>query len=229
MKSYVRIIIQGAAIAALLLLSGCKLFETKEDPPSERELYTAAVSKAFADAAARPLFKLECPDAGCIVKSLEVGNPLAIMELSKAVQVALAPPVPVPPWWAQPLNTVLSAIVQVGSIKYGLAGVGNIVSSVVGGMATVSNAGFGALTQQGGQAFAAYDRTMQAGWTAMTQRPPATPTVTNTYTWDVSGSGNNFGSGTVSYSNAPISNSYNPVNPAARVCFPNAAGQMICS
>jgi hypothetical protein len=224
-----------AAIAAAALLAGCGLFgdKKKDDEGLDglavqtqgtpaRSSINASIAQAFLDVARQPLVKFECPEAGCLIKSLEVGNPMSIMELSRAFQVALAPAPVQPPWWAQPINTVISALAQVGSIKFGLAGVGNIVSSVVGGMATVSGTGFNALVQQGGQAFSAYDRSMQTALNGYAQRPP---NVTNTYTWDVSGNGNNFGSGQLSYSNAPISNSYNPVNPAARVCFMTPTGQ----
>lgn len=217
MNAYKRIILTGAAIAALFVLSGCEIFGSKKEEKTERELYTAALTQAFVDAAARPLFKMECPEAGCTIKTLEVANPLAVMELSRAFQVTMAPPVPVPPWWAQPVNTVFTAAAQIFSIKYGLAGVGNIVSNVVGGMGTLGASGFNAMTQQSGQAFAAYDSTMRAGLASLT---PAQPNVTNT--WNVAGSGNNFGSGPNTY--APISNSYNPVNPAARVCTSTPTG-----
>jgi hypothetical protein len=204
----------AAALAAAALLSGCSWFgSTKPDEKTERELYTAALTQAFVDAATKPLFKLSCPPAGCTITSIEVSNPQAIVELSRAFQVATAPPAPVPPWWAQPLNTVVSAIAQIGSIHYGLAGVGKIVSAVTGGMMTVATNGFGALERQGGAAFAAYDRSTQAGWNAFAQQRP--PNVQNT--WNNTGDGNNFGSGSLTYTRDPITGSYNPVNPAPTV------------
>lgn len=151
----------GAALAALFI-SGCKKDDVRPDAPlTQREVISAALTTALADAAKVPLFKMTCPATGCIVGSMEVGNPMGVVALADALKVA-SMPVPEPaPWWAQTLQGPLQMLAQAATVKWGLAGVGNIVQAVSHGQYLTAAAGFGSMQQLGTAAFSSFDSSMR--------------------------------------------------------------------
>jgi hypothetical protein len=69
-------------------LSGCaSWFETKPATPTPEETTRAAFLDKSLAATSAPLFKLSCPTTGCVIGSLEVGNPSATTNTSTLSEV----------------------------------------------------------------------------------------------------------------------------------------------
>ena len=119
-------------IIALLCISiaGCATDKTKADQITHAGLVDGAIAAAQA-----PLFKLSCPATGCILGSLEVGNPGAGAQLADVVKVVMTPQVSEA---GQNFRAVLGVLGQVG----GYAIIGHAASQIVGKVVGGYTSGF---------------------------------------------------------------------------------------
>lgn len=186
---------------AVLGLSGCA--STKPDAPTAEDTIKAGVVVGAIDAAKAPLFRLTCPTTGCVIGSLEVGNPSGAGQLADVVKVAMSPQ---PSEASQNFRAVLGVVSHIG----GYAIIGNAASNIMGKITDGFKAGFTSNASIAGAGFEANGKI--AG---MIPQPGAVSNTTNT----LSGTGV-LGSGTYT---APITTT---TNPSPKVCVPtySAAG-----
>lgn len=209
-----------ALTLSLLSLSGCALFESKDEKAAAKIPTVADVQKGgLIDGAVKsantPLFEMTCAPS-CTFASLKVGNPGATEKLAEVVRVVMTPQ---PSEASQNFRAVLSAVTQVG----GGAVIGHygskITESIVGGF----KSGFTSNSAIAAEGFGATVKVADN-----IPQPGPISTVNNSLTVSGAGAAGAMG-GSASASNPvtstsnvnsnnPISNSYNPVNPAPRVC-----------
>lgn len=186
--------------AALFALSGCAA--PKPAAPTAEEAMKAGILDGAIAAAKAPLFKLTCPVTGCILGSLEVGNPAGAGQMAEVVKVAMTPQ---PSEASQNFRAVVGVLGQVGG--YGVIGAAasNITGKLIGGY----TAGFSSNTAIAGAGFDAAGKVA----TLIPQVPVAVPPALPTTSIVVSGSGpTNIGSGSL------LNSSQNPTNPVPKVC-----------
>lgn len=189
-------------LCLVLCLTGC----AGKPTVSADDTIKAGLTDAAIAAAKAPLFRLTCPSTGCIVGSLEVGNPAGAAQMAEMVRVAMAPQ---PSEASQNFRATLgflSGVSTSGFIAYG-------VKSVVNGFVS----GFDANGKIAGDGFKANGEL--ASLIPQTPAPASLPTTSIV----VSGSGpTNIGSGSL------LNGSQNPIstvtNPSPRVCTATATG-----
>lgn len=167
-------------IVGAMVISGCA---TKSDKPTADDTIKAGIMDGAIAAAKAPLFKLTCPTTGCILGSLEIGNPSGAAQMAEVVKIAMTPQ---PSEASQNYRATLGflgGVSQAGFIAYG-------VKSVVNGFVS----GFDANGKIAGDGFKAN------GEIASLIPQTVAPNVTNTNTYTLSGTGAlNVGSGTASF------------------------------
>lgn len=154
-------------LAVLLALTGCS---TKPTVSAEDTIKAGLMDGAIA-AAKAPLFKLTCPATGCILGSLEVGNPAGAAQMAEVVRVAMAPQ---PSEASQNYRATLGFLAPLAG--YGV--IGNVASNIVGKVIGGFNSGFASNTAI---ATAGFDANVK-GFDALKEailKPSTAPTVTN--------------------------------------------------
>lgn len=193
-------LIMACLIAALFALAGCTT--PKPATATAEETMKAGILDGAIAAAKAPLFKLTCPVTGCILGSLEVGNPAGAGQMAEVVKVAMTPQ---PSEASQNFRAVVGVLGQVGG--YGV--IGAAASNITGKLINGYTAGFASNTAIAGAGFDAAGKVA----TLIPQAPVATPPALPTTSIVVSGSGpTNIGSGSL------LNSSQNPTNPAPKVC-----------
>lgn len=201
----------GAIVLCLMLifLAGCA---TKPTGPNAEDTIKAGLMDGAIAAAKAPLFKLTCPALGCVLGSLEIGNPAGAGQMAEVVKIAMTPQ---PSEASQNFRAVMGVISNLG----GYAIIGHAASSIMGKVVDGYASGFAS----------------NVSIAKSIPQPGATTTNTNisNTTNSLSGTGV-LGSGTYT---APITTTTttdrhdvitnpNPVNP--RICTTNAAGVLTC-
>lgn len=154
-------------LVALLALTGCS---TKPTVSAEDTIKAGLMDGAIA-AAKAPLFKLTCPATGCILGSLEVGNPAGAAQMAEVVRVAMAP---------QPSEASQNyrATLQFFAPMAGNAVIGHFASNIVGKVVSGFESGFASNTAIADSGFDANVKGFDALKEALL-KPSAQPTVTN--------------------------------------------------
>ena len=176
-----------AFIALLCItLAGCATDKTKAEQITHAGLVDGAIAAAQA-----PLFKLSCPATGCILGSLEVGNPGAGAQLADVVKVVMTPQVSEA---GQNFRAVLGVLGQVG----GYAVIGHAASQIVGKVVGGYTSGFSSNVAIAGKI----------------PQPGSTSTITNTTntTTTLSGTGV-IGSGTHNNPVTTTTDRHDVINP----------------
>lgn len=122
-------------IIVLLALTGCA---TKPTVSAEDTIKAGLMDGAIA-AAKAPLFRLTCPVTGCILGSLEVGNPAGAAQMAEVVRVAMAPQ---PSEASQNYRATLGFLAPLAG--YGV--IGSVASNIVGKITDGFKAGFASNT-----------------------------------------------------------------------------------
>lgn len=133
-------------IAVTLMLSGC--WETTKMPPGptvEETTRAGFLDKMFTQAAV-PLFKLTCPVQGCVIGSMEVGNPFAVTQLADTVRVVFAPQ---RNEWLEFAGTLVNAVAKVGGYKV----LGDAAAKISGNIVSGYTAGYASQAQIAGYGF----------------------------------------------------------------------------
>lgn len=137
-------------IATLLIAAfaaGCASTKEKE---TKAMLQADIVEKATAQAAV-PLFKLTCPASGCMIGSLEVGNPSAGAQLGEIARVAFAP---VRSEAVEVFGMLIDGAKTLGGIGLVSNGIAKIMSAVTSGQVAMATAGFSAVGTTAASGFA---------------------------------------------------------------------------
>lgn len=184
----------------IALIAGCASTEEKE----ARALMQNELIQQVKAQSSQALFELTCPATGCIIASLKVANPSAAAQIAEVAKIAFTPVRSEAVEMFAIGADLLKTVGVVGLVGHSIEG---IMNSVVSGQTATAVAGFNAASTLGSSGFAA-----NANIARMIQSPASPGPVT---TYNINGNGINTGSGTQSY--APISNSYNPVNPSPMV------------
>lgn len=93
-STYYKGILLVLLITLLAAVGGCSWLEKKPDTPAKataEETMRAGMLDLAGEAAKQPLLKLVCPASGCILGSLEVGNPANAQHFADTVKVVMAP------------------------------------------------------------------------------------------------------------------------------------------
>lgn len=130
------------AILCALLMFGCA---TKPAGPTPEDTIKAGIADATIAAAKAPLFKLTCPTEGCVIGSLEVGNPQGGAYLADVMKVAMTPQ---PSEASQNFRAVVGAVGQIGGWAvighYATAAISSVTEGFAKGFASNAQiAGFG--------------------------------------------------------------------------------------
>ena len=190
-------------IFLLLFLVGCESMDRNNDLRSE-------VAKASISAANAPLLSITCPSQGCIIGSLEVGNPASGQQFTNAIQMLSAP---------TGAERIWTSIIDKG---FGSLGTGLIV----GGIRGFANSMFASQTATSIGGFNAIANTAQSGFAATSniagqiQAPAANITTSNSIGGSgVIGSGSYVGPVTTT-NTSTSTNTVTTTNPTPRVCTP---------
>lgn len=138
--------IMRAALAALLVLSIGACATTAEKDAAVKDAQAQTVMKAdlldtAKTAAAAPLFKLTCPPTGCILASLEVGNPAAAAQMAEVVKVAFTPQPSVGAAIAHEFFDTVRTLGPIGLVSHGIS---TIMHDVTSAQTATASAGFSA-------------------------------------------------------------------------------------
>lgn len=190
-------------IFLLLFLVGCESMDRNNDLRSE-------VAKASISAANAPLLSITCPSQGCIIGSLEVGNPASGQQFANAIQMLSAP---------TGAERIWTSIIDKG---FGSLGTGLIV----GGIRGFASSMFASQTATSIGGFNAIANTAQSGFAATSniagqiQAPAANITTSNSIGGSgVIGSGSYVGPVTTT-NTSTSTNTVTTTNPTPRVCTP---------
>lgn len=196
-------------IAFLLLLAGCAAKGPSPEDAMKAGLLDATVAQVKA-----PLFKLTCPPTGCIISSLEVGNPNGASQMIDIARIALTPQ---PSEASQNFRAVLGTVAQVGNTGV----IGHFASSIFGKIVGGFTSGFDANSRIAQAGFDSNAKAYDALKEALLKPAPTTPTPPATPpTYALTGTFQNVLLGGGTQSN--WSNSYN----MSMVCalFPTSLG-----
>ena len=192
-------------LAALLALGGCASKDAPKVTPADT--IKAGLTDAAIEAAKAPLFRLTCPSTGCVIGSLEVGNPQGAAQLADAMKVVMAPQ---PSEASQNYRATLAFL---GPIA-GYVAIGNAASNIVGKVVGGYTAGFDSNVKIAGAGFDSNVKAFDTLKEAILKPVPATADPLPTTHIEISGSGpTSIGSGNLNVG------SQNPTNPT-KVCTP---------
>jgi len=218
---------------SLFMLAGCASTPKATDEIMKAGLLDGAVKSAHA-----PLFKLICPATGCIIGSLEIGNPAAGAQLAEVVRVVMTPQV-------SASERIWLSVIDKGFSTIGMGlianGVKSFAASMFGSQTTIATGGFNAISGTAQTGFGAIANTAQSGFGATAViagriPQPGAITTTNTTTTNTttnltaSGAGSAVASGGNASGNNPITTTTTTsTNPSPRVCTVSATGVQTCS
>lgn len=119
-------------ILAIIGLSGCA---TKPQTVTPEDTIKAGLVDAAVAASKAPLFKLTCPASGCIISSLEVGNPAGAAQLADTIKVAMTPHTSEA---SENFRVAMGVVGQLGVWGIGANAVSNIFGSITNGFVNVA-------------------------------------------------------------------------------------------
>lgn len=119
-------------VAIALALTGCASKPTVATP---EDVTRAGLMDGAIAAAKAPLFKLTCPTTGCIISSLEVGNPSGAAQLADTIKVAMTPHTSEA---SENFRVAMGVVGQLGVWGIGANAVSNIFGSITNGFVNVA-------------------------------------------------------------------------------------------
>ena len=204
LKHLAGLLLTAALISLIVVaLASCESMDRNNELRSE-------VAKASISAANDPLLSLTCPQQGCIIGSLKIGNPSSGQQFTNAIQM-LSQPTGAERIWTSIIDKGF------GSLGTGLivGGIRGFASSMFASQTATSLGGFNAIANTANSGF-----TATSNIAGQIQAPAAN--ITTTTSNSIGGSGV-IGSG--SYT-GPVTNTstatstVTTVNPSPRVCTP---------
>lgn len=213
------------AVLIALALTACAHKPTPAEDTMKAGLMDGAIKTAQA-----PLFKLTCPPAGCILGSMEVGNPQGAAQMAEALRVVMTPQTTAG-------EKILMAVVDKGFGALGVGLVANGIKGVMGDMfksqTAVATGGFEAMRGTAAQGFS-----VNGQIASFIPQPAANITTTTTSTiggQGVIGSGqltttdrHDITTTTTDRHDVTNTNSQN-TNPSPMVCTVSATGVRTCT